>query len=112
MIPYGNLPYTKAMSRSVHNSERQAAPSSQRLELRVGSQQKSLFQRAADLQGLTLTEFVTVTLVAAANDAIKEAGLMTLTSQDQEAFFDARANPPAANRNLLKAAGRYKRLGL
>jgi uncharacterized protein (DUF1778 family) len=100
------------MSRSVHNSESQSAPRPQRLELRVGSQQKELFQRAADLQGLTLTEFVTVTLVAAAKDAIKEAGLMTLTTQDQEAFFDALANPPAPSRNMLKAAGRYKRLGL
>lgn len=112
MIPYGNLPYSRAMSRSVHKTGRQAAPRQQRLELRVGSQQKNLFQRAADLQGLTLTEFVTVTLVAAANDAIKEAGLMTLTSQDQEAFFDALDSPLAPNRNLLKAAGRYKRLGL
>jgi len=100
------------MRRSVHNSERQAASSPQRLELRVGSQQKNLFQRAADLQGLTLTEFVTVTLVAAAKDAIKEAGLITLTTQDQEVFFEALASPPAPSRNLLKAAGRYKRLGL
>jgi uncharacterized protein (DUF1778 family) len=100
------------MSRSVHNGASQAAPSSRRLELRVGSQQKELFQRAADLQGLTLTEFVTVTLVAAAKDAIKEAGLMTLTTQDQEAFFDALASPPAPSRNLLKAARRYKKLGL
>jgi uncharacterized protein (DUF1778 family) len=37
---------------------------------------------------------------------------MTLTSQDQEAFFDALDSPLAPNRNLLKAAGRYKRLGL
>jgi len=109
---YGNLPYSRAMSRSVHKSERQAAPRPQRLELRVGSQQKNLFQRAADLQGLTLTEFVTVTLVAAAKDAIKEAGLITLTTQDQEVFFEALASPPAPSRNLLKAAGRYKRLGL
>jgi uncharacterized protein (DUF1778 family) len=100
------------MRRSDHKGERQAAPRPQRLELRVGSQQKSLFQRAADLQGLTLTEFVTVTLVAAAKDAIKDAGLMTLTTQDQEAFFDALARPPAPSRNLLKAAGRYKRLAL
>jgi uncharacterized protein (DUF1778 family) len=80
--------------------------------VRVGSQQKKLFQRAADLQGFTLTEFVTVTLVAAAKDAIKEAGLMTLTTQGQEAFFEALARTPAPNRNLLKAARRYKRLGL
>jgi uncharacterized protein (DUF1778 family) len=53
-----------------------------------------------------------VTLVAAAKDAIREAGLMTLTAQDQESFFDALASPPAPSRNLLKAAGRYKRLGL
>jgi uncharacterized protein (DUF1778 family) len=49
---------------------------------------------------------------AAAEDAIKEAGLMTLTTEDQKAFLDALASPPAPSRNLLKAAGRYKRLGL
>ena len=38
--------------------------------------------------------------------------IFSITTQDQEAFFDALTSPPAPSRNLLKAAGRYKRLGL
>ena len=81
-----------------------------RLEARVSSEQKQLFERAADLQGRSLTEFVVRSTQEAAQEAIREHELMSLTARDTKAFVDALMKPPAPGKRLKQAAARYKSL--
>ena len=81
-----------------------------RLEARVSPEQKQLFERAADLQGRSLTEFVVRSAQEAAQEAIREHELMSLTTLDTKAFVDALMKPPAPGKRLKQAAARYKSL--
>jgi uncharacterized protein (DUF1778 family) len=47
-----------------------------RLEARVSQEQKELFQRAADIMGLTLTDFTIISLQNAAIEAIQKHEMM------------------------------------
>jgi uncharacterized protein (DUF1778 family) len=80
-----------------------------RLEARLPSEQKRLFERAADLQGTTLTDFVLANLQAAATSTINEFETLRLRGEDREVFINALLNPPKANRYSKEAVARYKK---
>ncbi|MBD2295870.1 DUF1778 domain-containing protein [Anabaena sphaerica FACHB-251] len=82
---------------------------SERLEARISPENKELFQRAADIQGRTLTDFVVSSLVSAANQIIQENEIMILSRKDQEVFVEALLNPPEPSEKLRAAAQRYKK---
>jgi uncharacterized protein (DUF1778 family) len=79
----------------------------ERLEARISSQEKSIFARAAAIQGRTLSEFVVSSLHEAASRAIQTYEVMRLAEQDREAFVNALLNPPEPSDNLKAAAKRY-----
>lgn len=81
-----------------------------RLEARISSEQKRFFERAADLQGRSLTEFVILSMQKAAQEAIREHELMSLTARDTKAFVNALLKPPAPSARLKRAAARYQAL--
>jgi uncharacterized protein (DUF1778 family) len=81
-----------------------------RLEARISSEQKRLFERAADLQGRSLTEFVIRSMQKAAQETIREHELMSLTARDTKAFVNALLKPPAPSARLKRAAERYQAL--
>jgi uncharacterized protein (DUF1778 family) len=80
----------------------------ERLEARISREQKELFQRAADIQGRTLTDFVISSVQEAAKRAIQEHEMMILSVRDQEVFVEALLNPPNPSDKLRSAAQRYK----
>ena len=80
----------------------------ERLEARISSEQKELLQRAADIQGRTLTDFIISTLQDAAIRAIQEHEMMILSLQDRKVFIEALLNPPSPSAKLRAAAIRYK----
>jgi len=82
----------------------------ERLEARITKEQKEIFQRAADIQGRSLTDFVISSILAAANQVIREHDIMTLTKEDQEVFVAALLNPPEPDKKLKDAAQRYKQI--
>ncbi len=99
------------MSTSVsHNASKRrlAARKTGRLEVRVSDQQKELVLRAAQIKGLKLSEFVTISVQIAAENAIREHEIMTLTAQESRAFAEALLNPPAPNANLIALAKEYR----
>lgn len=98
------------MADSIAKSRRQNSTSSkvERLEARISKEQKELFQRAADIQGRTLTDFVISSVLKAATEVIQENEMMILSRQDQEVFVAALLNPPAPSTKLKTAAQRYK----
>lgn len=81
-----------------------------RLEARVSPETKALFQKAADLEGRTLTDFVVASVQAEAYRVIQQHQALKLSVEDSEAFVDALLNPPKPNNRLKAASLRYKQL--
>lgn len=81
---------------------------SERLEVRLSPEQKALVERAAELPGRTVTDFVLSSLQQAAEAVIREHEIMTLTAQDSRVFVELLLHPPAPNERLRTAAVRYK----
>ena len=81
----------------------------QRLEARVTPDQKRLIERAAQLRGTTVTEFVVVSAQQAARATIQDFEMLSLRGEAREAFVNAILNPPAPNQALRAAAQRFKK---
>jgi len=102
---------TKAVTKSPKVKKVKAERSKvERLEARISKEQKELFQRAADIQGRSLTDFVVSSVLDAAKRAIQEHEMMTLSVQDREVFVEALLNPPESSNKLKAAAQRYKQI--
>jgi uncharacterized protein (DUF1778 family) len=80
----------------------------ERLVARVSATQKKLFQRAADLQGRSLSDFVTSSLQEAAERVIREQESIVLGAADSRAFVEGLLNPPPVNARLRDTIRRYK----
>ncbi|MBX9720433.1 MAG: DUF1778 domain-containing protein [Candidatus Obscuribacterales bacterium] len=83
--------------------------SDERIYARVNSKVKQHIQHAADLKGLDLTSYVISTLVADADQTIRQNEVMELSQRDREAFARALLDPPSANEDLIAAAKRFKK---
>jgi uncharacterized protein (DUF1778 family) len=82
----------------------------ERLEARITPEQKALFQRAADLTGRSLTDFVVSSVQAAAEEAIEQHHVIHLSARDSLIFAEAILNPAEPNEHLRAAARRYREL--
>ena len=82
----------------------------ERLEARITADQKALLQRAAALEGRSITDFVVSSAQAAAEETIRRHEVITLTARDGAAFVEAVMNPPAPNERLRDAARRRQAL--
>ncbi len=81
-----------------------------RLEARVNPDIKALWQKAADLQGVTLTDFVIASVQAAACKIVEQHRTLKLSLEDSEAFVETLLNPPRPNDALVAAALHYKQV--
>lgn len=81
----------------------------QRLEARITPDQKELIERAACVQGRTVTDFVASALQAAAKQAIADHTVWKLTQEQQKVFIAALTDPPAPNRKLKEAYKRFRK---
>jgi uncharacterized protein (DUF1778 family) len=98
------MPVTRKKAANVATHRAKVA----RLEARITVEQKQFLERAADLQGRSLTEFGVSSAQEAARAAISEHELMSLTARDTRAFVSALLNPPSPGKRLQRAAARYK----
>jgi uncharacterized protein (DUF1778 family) len=80
----------------------------ERLEARVTPDQKRLIERAAELRGSTVTDFVVVSAQQAAADTIRDFETLVLRDQARDVFINAILNPPLPNDAARAAAQRYK----
>ena len=80
----------------------------ERLEARVTAEQKGLIERAAALQGRTVTDFVLTSVQDAARRAIEEHNQLALSVRDGEAFVDALLNPKPVNKRIRDTVRRYR----
>ena len=88
----------------------QSALKSERLEARVTPEQKELIQRAAEITGRSVTEFLVSSAEAEAERTIREHTLITLSVRDSLAFAEAILNPPTPGAQLRAAARRYREI--
>ena len=84
----------------------------ERLEVRTTSAQKRLIERAAQLRGTSVTDFVVSNIQAAAAETIREFESLFLRDEAREVFVKSLLNPPQPNKALKAAAARHKQMGL
>ena len=78
----------------------------QRLEVRVGADQKRMIELGAALRGQSITDFLVQTAAQAAQEAIESHKVVQLTLDGQLAFAEALRNPPKPGAALRKAFAR------
>jgi len=81
-----------------------------RLETRITPELKELFQEAADLRGVTLTDFVISTVHDAAIQTVEQHKVIKLNRAASLQFAEALSAPPKANSALRSAAQRYRKV--
>src|SRR5437879_3398659 len=79
-----------------------------RVDVRLNADQTLLIQRAADLEGRTMTDFVIHSAETAAERTIQERGVLILSARETEIFVNAIWNPSKPGPVLRAAARRYK----
>jgi uncharacterized protein (DUF1778 family) len=111
---YGFLPYSvearKHMAAPARKQRNTTEAATARLEARISKAQKSLIERAAELRGQSVTDFVRDSLQQAAIRTVEEHNVIRLTLDQQQRFVEALLNPPAPNAALRAAAARYKQM--
>ena len=85
-------------------------PKHERLAARVTPEQKALIQRAASLEGRSLTDYVIASAEASARETIRAREVLRLSAEGAKQFFAAIENSPEPSERLLAAADRYRKL--
>ncbi len=81
-----------------------------RLEMRVTAAQKRLFERAAALSGMSLTDFAIASLRSAAERATDAYERTVVSAKYAAAVTEALLNPPSPNERLRAAGARHRAL--
>lgn len=108
-----HMPYISSHRKARHGVAMPVKPLEKtrnaRLEARVSSAQKDLFQQAATLAGKTLSEFVIESTQQAAAKVLQEQNLIRLSRDEQIAFVSALLSPSEPGPRLRQAAKNYRR---
>jgi uncharacterized protein (DUF1778 family) len=80
-----------------------------RLEARITSEQKELFQRAADLQGRSLTDFVIASVHSAATSTIEAAEIIRLNAAESRELAESLLRPAREPNEAMRAAKQHYR---
>lgn len=104
----------RRMSHSILKRRKDKAPKAPkaktyRFDARLNSEQKILIQKAADLAGRTMTDFVLQSAEAAAERTIQDRSILILSARETEIFVDGILNPADPGPVLRAAARHYKK---
>jgi len=83
---------------------------SKRIEARVKPDTLVLVQRAAELQGRSVSEFVVAAAETAARRTLEEASTVRLSVEDQRRFVELLLNPPEPTPALARARAAHEAL--
>jgi uncharacterized protein (DUF1778 family) len=81
----------------------------ERIEARASATEKEVIQRAADLEGRTVSEFIVARAYEAAQIVIRDQETMTLSARDSREFVEALLNPLEPNSRLSAAFDAFQR---
>ena len=79
-----------------------------RLDIRASADQKALIERAAALEGRSVSEYVLVHVQPAAEQTIQNRQVIMLTARESMQFVEALLNPTAPNAQLRAAWQDYR----
>lgn len=74
----------------------------ERLGFRVSGDLKELIEEAADIQGVTVSDFLKTTAYKEATRTIQDRDVIRLNKEETERFVESFLNPPPPNENLRK----------
>ena len=80
----------------------------ERLEARITADQKALIQRAAELEGRSVTDYVVSSVQDAAKRTVEAHDVMVLSAAASRAFVDGLLNPPLVNARLRESVRRHR----
>jgi uncharacterized protein (DUF1778 family) len=101
---YGRMPYIN------EGAFMPVAATTARLEARISFDLHATLKRAAELQGLTMTDFVVSAVQDAAQRAIEQAEVIRLSMTDQQCFAAALLEPPSPAPAMVRAFSRRTKL--
>lgn len=96
--------------KTISITEKRGLSGGDRLEARVSLGLKRLFQHAADLQGVTMSDFLIQSLRQAAVQTVQEHEVIRLSAKDSRQFAKALLDPPKPNARLRAAVRRYRKI--
>lgn len=99
----------QTLQRARKPSKRTPPGRTYRFDARLNEAQKLLIQRAADLEGRSMTDFVLHSAESAAERTIEKRSMLILTARESEAFANAILSPPNPGAVLRKAAREYRK---
>lgn len=88
---------------------RRSAQHEARLEFRLSREAKQKIEKAALVNGQSVSDFAASTLLREAGDVLASHNVTVLSERDWELFTALLDNPPAPSQALVKAAADYKR---
>ena len=77
-----------------------------RIDLRIPTSQKEIFERAARAKGLTLTSYIISTVSMDARETVERSHRISLTNKTARIFLEALEAEP--NERLIEAAKRFE----
>ena len=80
----------------------------ERLEARITADQKALIQRAAELEGRSVTDYVVSSVQDAARRTVEAHDILVLSAAESRAFVDALLDPPPVNDRLRDSVRRHR----
>lgn len=83
-----------------------------RLEVRLPAKEKGLLARAAQIEGVKLSQFVLAPALKRARKVIAEAEQITTTAKGYKDVLDALAKPPKPTKALIAAMRDYEAAGV
>ena len=81
----------------------------ERFEVRMPASEKEYFRKAANIQGISLADFVRAACRERVERILQEQDIIKLSRRDRERFVNSLLNPPEPNAALLAAAKRYRK---
>ncbi|MBU6509094.1 MAG: DUF1778 domain-containing protein [Gammaproteobacteria bacterium] len=90
----------------------QAVAKDERVTARVPGPARARLQRAADLTGATLNQFLVQSALKEAEAIIEKENVIHLTRRDAVVFFTALERPKKPNRKLRAAVKAYRQAAL
>ena len=85
-----------------------ASSKDSRIDLRVTAEQKALLEKAASMQGVSLSAYTLLHLLPQAQKDVEEREKLILTDRDRDLFLSAIANPPKLQGKLKSAIAEYR----
>ncbi|MBN9392599.1 MAG: DUF1778 domain-containing protein [Chloroflexi bacterium] len=83
---------------------------SERIEARITPEALAVIRHAAEIQGRSLSDFITSAAQEIAHQVIEQEHIIRLSMEDQKRFAELLLDPPELSPAMLRAKEAHKRL--